>query len=494
MIRPLMVGTLVSIVCSVIGCFIVLRRMSFLADAIAHSMLAGVIAGYLITKLLLGNEAQLPAMLLGAFIAGVVTVAMVSFVTGFSRVKQDTAIGIMYTGIFAMGAFVVSLKYFGEMIDIDIYHYIVGSIVSVSNTDLWLLAIVTSIVLSVVILFYRPLQLTTFDPIMAASIGIPVLLVEYMLTACASLVVVSGVQIVGVILVVALMITPAATAYLWNDRLDRMIIWSAVIGVLGFWGGFWLATFVGASAGPSIVVVMTAIFLGSMVVAPRYGLLADFIRQRSSVPQEVMEDVLGAILRSKGKSVAISNVLANVKDPNPTIRQAITMLARQDLLDIDGERVSLTEDGRFQAKRLVRAHRLWEAYLEKTGTPTHEVHEMAHRLEHISDVATVDYLDDQLGHPETDPHGTTIPPDPERLLAGAEVMASQLRNGYRVEVIRVGNSISDGSISPGQIITFGERSDGGQAWSLIADGNRLFTLDHEQADDLIVRILDVPVD
>jgi manganese/iron transport system permease protein/iron/zinc/copper transport system permease protein len=207
-----------------------------------------------------------------------------------------------------------------------------------------------------------------------------------------------------------------------------------------------------------------------------------------------MEDVLGAILRSKGKSVAISNVLANVKDPNPTIRQAITMLARQDLLDIDGERVSLTEDGRFQAKRLVRAHRLWEAYLEKTGTPTHEVHEMAHRLEHISDVATVDYLDDQLGHPETDPHGTTIPPDPERLLAGAEVMASQLRNGYRVEVIHVGKSISDGSISPGQIITFGERSDGGQAWSLIADGNRLFTLDHEQADDLIVRILDVPVD
>ena len=494
MIRPLMVGTLVSIVCSVIGCFIVLRRMSFLADAIAHSMLAGVIGGYLITKLFLGEGAQLPAMLLGAFIAGVVTVAMVGFVTGFSRVKQDTAIGIMYTGIFAVGAFVVSLKYFGEMIDIDIYHYIVGSIVAVSETELWLLAIVTSIVLSVVILFYRPLQLTTFDPIMAASIGIPVLLVEYMLTACASLVVVSGVQIVGVILVVALMITPAATAYLWNDRLDRMIIWSAVIGVLGFWGGFWLATFVGASAGPSIVVVMTAIFLGSMVVAPRYGLLADFIRQRNTVPQEVMEDVLGAILRSKGKAVAISSVLQNVEDPNPRIRQAISMLARQDLLDIDGDRVSLTEDGRFQAKRLVRAHRLWEAYLEKTGTPTHEVHQKAHRLEHISDIATVDYLDDQLGHPETDPHGTTIPPDPEHLIVGSEVMASQLRTGFQVEVVQVGSSIAEASLSSGRTIKLGERSDGGRAWSFIAEDGHTFTLDHEQADALIVRILEVPSD
>ena len=494
MIRPLLVGTLVSIVCSVIGCFIVLRRMSFLADAIAHSMLAGVIAGYLITKLLFGAGTQLPAMLLGAFIAGVATVAMVGFVTRFSRVKQDTAIGIMYTGIFAAGAFVVSLKYFGQMIDIDIYHYIVGSIVSVTKTDLWLLAIVTSIVLSVVILFYRPLQLTTFDPIMAASIGVPVLLVESLLTACASLVVVSGVQIVGVILVVALMITPAATAYLWNDRLDRMIIWAAVIGVLGFWGGFWIATLVGASAGPAIVVVMTAIFLGSMVVAPRYGLLADFIRQRNTVPQEVMEDVLGAILRSEGKSVAIASVLKNVEDPNPRIRQAITMLSRQDLLDIDGDRVSLTEDGRFQAKRLVRAHRLWEAYLEKTGTPTHEVHEKAHRLEHISDVATVDYLDDQLGHPATDPHGTTIPPDPQRLIVGTEVMASQLRKGYRVEVVRVGGGISNELVSAGQALSVGERSGGGQVWSFTTTGGGSFTLDHEQADTLIVRILDAPVD
>ena len=233
LIKPLIVGTLVSIVCSVIGCFIVLRGMSFLADAIAHSMLAGVIGGYLIMKLIFGSEANLGGMLIGAILAGVVTVALIGFVTRVSRIKQDTAIGIMYTGIFAAGAFAVSLKSVGSLIHIDIYHFIVGSVLSVSNSELWLIAIVTSFVLSMVLLFYRPLQITSFDPVMAASIGVPVVAVDYLLTACTSLVVVSGVRVAGVILVVALIITPAATAYLLSDRLDRMILISAFIAAVG---------------------------------------------------------------------------------------------------------------------------------------------------------------------------------------------------------------------------------------------------------------------
>jgi manganese/iron transport system permease protein/iron/zinc/copper transport system permease protein len=224
--------------------------MSFLADAIAHSMFTGVIGGYLIIKLLFGQEdPHLGAMLFGALLAGVATVAMVGFVTQFSRIKQDTAIGIMYTGIFALGAFAISIHAIGQHIKVDIYHYVLGDVLSVPKEELWLLAIVASFVLTVVILFYRPLQLTSFDPIMAASIGIPVLAVEYLLTACTSLVVVSGVQIAGVILVVALIISPAATAYLLSDRLDRMIILSVIIGVFGFWAGFGLATLVGASSG-----------------------------------------------------------------------------------------------------------------------------------------------------------------------------------------------------------------------------------------------------
>jgi len=231
LIRPLVVGTLVSLVCSIVGCFIILRRLSFLSDAIAHAMLAGVVGGYLLMKLLFGVEAHVGAMLVGALLAGVVTVAMVSFVTRVSRVKQDTAIGIMYTGIFALGAFAVSIKALGQYIHIDIYHFIVGSVISVGNTELWISGVVAAIVITVVMLFYRQLQLTSFDPVMAASIGIPVVAFDYVLTACTSLVVVSGVRIAGVILVVALIITPAASAYLLFDKLNSMNYAAATSGV-----------------------------------------------------------------------------------------------------------------------------------------------------------------------------------------------------------------------------------------------------------------------
>ena len=487
-IRPLIVGTLVSIVCSVIGCFIVLRGMSFLADAIAHSMLAGVIAGYLLIKIFFGQEAHLGAMLLGAILAGVATVAMVGFVTRFSRIKQDTAIGIMYTGIFALGAFAISIRSIGKHIQIDIYHYIVGSVLSVPDEELWLLAIVASIVLSSVILFYRQLQLTSFDPIMAASIGIPVLAVEYLLTACTSLVVVSGVQIAGVILVVALIITPAATAYLLSDRLDRMIWLSVIFGVLGFWLGFGLATLMGAAPGASVVVTMTLQFLVALTFAPRYGLLADWLRKSSAIPQEVMEDVLGAVLRAEGNSVAISEIEKKVTSPNMKIRRAITMLARRDLLDVDDDAVQLTDDGRLEANRLVRAHRLWETYLEKAGTPETEIHDKAHKLEHISDESIVEYLDDKLGHPISDPHGSLIPVDSKAVSNERDFVASLLRSGNVAVVKGVGDLVQHLDLKPGDEITMGSRSDDGSIWTIVKSDGQTIHLNHDQADAVMVRL------
>lgn len=490
LIRPLIVGTLVSIVCSVIGCFIVLRRMSFLADAIAHSMLAGVIGGYLLMKVFYQQDSNLTAMLVGAILSGILTVAMVGFVTTFSRVKQDTAIGIMYTGIFAFAAFFISLESVSHYIQIDIYHFIIGDVMAVDNSELWLLAIVASIVLPVVILFYRPLQLTTFDPIMAAAIGIPVMLVEYLLTACTSLVVVSGVQIAGVILVVALIITPAATAYLLTDRLDRMIITSAIIGVIGFWLGFAIAVGLGTEPGATVVVTMTAMFIGGLIFAPKYGLLADWIRKNNTVPQEMMEDVLGCVLRAKGKSVPVTEVLKHIKKPAPRVRRSIIMLERQGLLDVDDEHVLLTDDGRFQAKRLVRAHRLWETYLDRTGTPKELIHDKAHRLEHLSDEKTVRYLDDKLGHPVTDPHGSVIPNESE-LVFGKDLVLSVLRSGNRATIVKVESPAEMPQLSVGQEVQMGPRSKQGEIWTVITQDGVTVNLTHDQADAVTVRLLEL---
>ena len=486
-IKPLIVGTLVAITCSVVGCFIVLRRMSFLADAIAHSMLAGVIGGYLLMSILFNQEAKLGALLIGAILAGVLTVALVGFVTRVSRLKQDTAIGIMYTGIFALGALVVSLKAFGERIHVDIYHYIVGSIIAVSNDDLWLLVLVTSIVLGVVLLFYRQLQITSFDPIMAASIGIPVLMFEYTLTACTSLVVVSGVQIVGVILVIGLVITPAASAYLVTDRLARMIWVAILFGVGGFWLGFWLAMFIGSDPGPTVVVTMTIIFMVVLVVSPRYGLLASWIRKASTVPQEVMEDVLGAMLREDKEWVPVNRIIKRVENPQIRVRRALKMLARQDLVETESSSARLTESGFQEASRLVRAHRLWETYLQKTGVE--DIHQKAHELEHISDQATVEYLDDRLGHPLRDPHGTAIPLDEVQLRGKQSVRLSLLREGHRAVVQKVGKTAKLLGVQRGNRIQVGPRTDAGETWTITLESGHQLAVSHEQADDLMVKLI-----
>ncbi len=360
---------------------------------------------------------------------------------------------------------------------------------SVSDADLWLLAGVTAIVLSVVILFYRHLQLTSFDPIMAASIGIPVLAIDYLLTACASLVVVSGVQIAGVILVIGLVITPAATAYLLTDRLDRMIFVAALVGVVGFWLGFLLATVLGADPGPAVIVTMTFMFLLTLVFAPRYGILADWFRRSSTVPQEVMEDVLGAMLREPGKKISVSQIEKRVNMPNVRIRRAIKKLSRQHLIDLDHGHAELTDDGRKEAMRLVRAHRLWETYLEKSEVVDADIHQKAHQLEHISDQKTIDYLDDKLGHPLKDPHGTAIPEDTYQLDGDSDVRVSYLRRGHRAEVRGVLAEAAGLDLEAGHVIIMGPRSEDGLTWTVITEEGEVLKLDHHQADALIVRLL-----
>jgi manganese/iron transport system permease protein/iron/zinc/copper transport system permease protein len=277
---------MVAVVSGVVGCLVVLRRMAFLGDALSHAMIAGIAGGYLVMKLLFGLEAHAPGMLLGSLLAAVLTVALIGLVARISRIKEDTAIGIMYTGVFALGVVVVSI--FRGYIHIDLMHFILGDILGVADTDLWASAGVAALVLSILILFFRQFQLATFDPVMAASIGLPVLLLDYALTTCVSLVVVSAVSMVGVILVVGLLITPAATAYLLCDRLDRMMVLAALFGISSVVGGLYLCVWLDSAGGGAVMLFCTLQFLVVLAVAPRYGLLARWLRRRRLVPQQVV--------------------------------------------------------------------------------------------------------------------------------------------------------------------------------------------------------------
>ena len=489
LIKALLTGLLVTTVCSVIGCYIVLRRTSFLADALSHSMLAGVVAGYLVMKVLFNEEAHALGMLVGSIASGIFTVAVIGFVSRKSRVKDDAVIGVMYTGIFALGGVLASR--FSEYVHVDVYHFVIGSILGVSDSDLRMMAVVTIVVLTFVILAFRQLQLISFDRVMAASIGVNVVLLDYMLTTCTAMVVVTGVQVVGIIQVVGLLIAPGATAYLLCDRLKNMIWVAILFGWSGFLVGYYLSEQLNVSPGGMIVVVCTVQFLLVFLVAPRYGLLAGWQRRWRAIPQQLIEDILGVIMRSDDEQATIAEISQRIEYRADRIRKAIQSLARQEMLLVDDDIISFTDEGRQQARRLLRAHRLWESYLQHLGVAEEELHDRAHVLEHVHDEDTVDYLDDKLGHPLFDPHGAEIPEDFVHLVPGEEVRVAILREDHRGEIVRVigGNT---GGLEVGMQIIVGPREDDSQMWVITVidqDSTQgVVRLNHAQADSVIVKL------
>lgn len=486
--KALLGGILVAVVSGVVGSLVVLRRMAFLGDALAHAMIAGVAGGYLGMKLLFGLEAHAPGMLVGSLIAAVLTVFLIGFVSRVSRVKEDASIGIMYTGVFAAGVVLVSV--FRQHIHIDLMHFIMGDVLAVGDADLYVAAFTCGLVLTIILLFYRSFQILSFDPVMAAAIGVPVLLLDYVLTICVSLVVVSAVSMVGVILVVGLLITPAATAYLLADRLERMMALAAVFGVSSIVGGLYLCVLLDASGGGAVMLFCTLQFLVVLAVAPRYGLLARWRRQHG-VPAHLLEDILALAARREG-TMPVEEIRTHVDRPR-LVSRAIKTMQRQKMAALDNGTMVLTEPGMARAMEVLRAHRLWETYLEHVGTPPEELHTRAHELEHVNDPSTMADLDDLLEHPEIDPHGEPIPANP-LVISGALVPASLLREGLSGTVESVTEPATAAGVVPGEHVSMGARlatEDGHARWNLCTDDGTSHVLDHEQADAVIVRVEDV---
>lgn len=482
--RVYLAGALVSTTCGVIGCFMILRRMSFLGDALAHSMLAGVTSGYLLMKLAFGVEVSVAGMLVGSLLAGLFTAGMIHLVSKFSRIKEDTAIGAMYTGVFALGGLLAS--FFSRHIHIDLLHFMTGNVLAVEIIDLWMMAGVAIVVLAVVVLFYRWFLVISFDPVMAISIGIPVALADWALTACTSLVVVSGVSIVGVILVVGLLITPAATARLVTDRLPTMLVASALFGLSSFFLGYQFATVADVAPGSSIVAMATCQFFVVWTLAPEHGLIAKWLRNRTSVPETVVEDVVGVIRRAG--NATRGQITERLGAGKVAIDRAVRVLAKRKWIARSRSGWELTDSGEIEAKKLLRAHRLWESYLSRIGTPIPEVHQQADALEHVHDEAAVDYLDDRLGHPTHDPHGAEIPEDFVHLASGSTVNAALLREG-RTAVVEVENEVAlRHGLKTGDIVKALAREAEGTVWVFTTSEGREIRLDHTDADRLLVKL------
>ena len=254
----ILMGTLVAAVCGFLSSYLTLKGWALMGDAVSHSVMPGVVVAYAL---------QLPISL-GAFIFGVGSVALIGFVKQKSRVKEDTVIGLVFTGFFALGLVLVSKI----RSSIDLKSILFGSAIGVSPTDVRQTIFISLLVIFLLAVFRKDLILYCFDPRHAKTVGINVVFLHYLLLTCTSLAAVVGLQSVGIILVVAMLITPGATAYLLTDKFDYMIlisVFSAVISsLIGIYCSFWMDL----SPGGTIVLAQTFIFLLAFLFAPRYGI------------------------------------------------------------------------------------------------------------------------------------------------------------------------------------------------------------------------------
>src|SRR5690625_2687632 len=266
--KALVTSIMVGIICGVMGCFIILRGMALMGDAISHAVLPGVAISYM-----LGIN-----YFFGAVFFGILTAVGIGFVSQNSRIKNDSSIGIVFSAFFALGVLLIAEAQTATNLEQILF----GSVLYVRTSDMVMTLIIGVIIILTVILLYKELLVSTFDEIMAKAYGLPVKLIHYLIMILLTIATVASLQTVGVVLVVAMLITPAATAYLLTNRLSVMIILASFIGSLSSVIGLYISFEHNLSSGAVIVLVATVFFILTFIFSPKQGILWRSLRSRKS--------------------------------------------------------------------------------------------------------------------------------------------------------------------------------------------------------------------
>lgn len=267
--RGMLAAILVGVVCAVIGCYVVLRSMAFMGDAMAHAILPGVAVAYLLK----GD------LLLGALIAAIVVALAIGFFSRQGTIKEDTAIGILFAAALSLGiALISTIKTYA----VDLTHILFGNILGVSESDLFLTTALVAVVLVAILLLYKQFLVISFDPVLAATLRLPAELLRNVMLLLLALTIVVSMQTVGVGLVASLLVTPGATAYLLTRRLAPMMMTAGILGGISSVVGLYLSFYANIASGAAIVLVATALFLLAFLFAPARGLVWSRLRKSTA--------------------------------------------------------------------------------------------------------------------------------------------------------------------------------------------------------------------
>jgi manganese/zinc/iron transport system permease protein len=346
-----LIASIVAVACAIPGTFLVLRKMAMISDAISHSILPGIVVGFFITQ-----DLNSPLLILLAALTGIVTVVLVEYIKKTGLVKEDTAIGLVFPALFSIGVILIAKN--ANDVHLDIDAVLLGELafapfdrLLIGGTDigpksLWVVGTILLITITLLILFFKELKVSTFDKGLAASLGFSPALIHYGLMSVASVTTVGAFDAVGAILVVALMIAPAAAAYLLTNDLKKMLALAIAFGIFSAISGYWVAHYLDASIAGSITTVLGLVFLLVYLFAPSKGVIAVLYREKQ---QRAEVSLLTFLLHLKNHDEIeerhVNHLNEHINWQKVRAQTVLDLAQKNNMIHIENKVVSLTKKG-----------------------------------------------------------------------------------------------------------------------------------------------------
>ncbi len=403
---------LLGISSATIGTFAFLQKRALTGDAIAHSVLPGVCLSFI-----LFDSRNLWILLGGAFVTGWLSIVCVDVITKRSKLKSDTAIGLVLSVFFGVGILLLTyIQQSGNAAQSGLNNFLFGKAAAMQPDDIKTMGGVSILIIVMVLTFFKEFKVLSFDPAYAQSAGLPVNKLQLLLTTLTVLAVAAGIQAVGVVLMAAMLITPAAAAKYWTNDLRKMILLSVLFAVTGSVIGAYVSyTDNKMPTGPWIVMMISLIAVLSILFAPKKGVVPKYIIRKKYLNKMLRENILKEMYhleeKNPGKNVfTLSEIVEEREMKNREFKQGFSMLLRNDFVVKHVNGFLLTEAGQAEGKRITRIHRLWEMYLtQQLQIQGDHVHDDAEGIEHIITPEIEQKLIMLLDKPEKDPHEKIIP-------------------------------------------------------------------------------------
>ena len=401
---------IIGAISGVVGTFSFLRKKTLIADAVSHSVLPGVCIGFMFA----GTKDPI-SLMLGALLVGWFSVWFIDYISRATKLSEDTAIALVSTLFFAIGSVLLSVLSKSQNAEQSgLKNFLFGKAATMTTFDIQVFSFVSLVIIGVVVLFYKPFQLVSFNTDFARSIGVKLKTIEFLLSTLTVLTVAIGIQAVGVVLMSALLIAPAASARYWTNKLNVMLVLAAIFGMLSGMLGVMFSTMKdNMPTGPWIVFALFIFTLLTLLFAPKKGWFSIQKRNRANGRLIAEENILKIIyqLKENGKQeISFKEFLEKRSMDTNLLEKTIKHLINNKLINSENHLFSLSEAGEIEAARIVRSHRLWELYLTKRmNFKDDHIHGTAETIEHLITPEIEKELLKELNFPTSDPHNKEIP-------------------------------------------------------------------------------------